>query len=60
MTIYHADGSTTTETLQIHPGLVLLDRDVQQYFPDSATVNRALRGLIALIPKGPPPVDEAR
>lgn len=29
---------------------ITLDPDVREYFPDSESVNRALRGLIALIP----------
>ncbi len=29
---------------------ITLDPDVRKYFPDSESVNRALRGLIALIP----------
>jgi hypothetical protein len=29
----------------------MLDPDVQQYFPDSEAVNKALRSLIALIPQ---------
>jgi hypothetical protein len=30
---------------------IVLDSDVRAYFPDSNTVNNALRALIALIPK---------
>lgn len=33
------------------PNLVVLEPDVEAYFPDSESVNRALRSLIALIPK---------
>jgi hypothetical protein len=33
------------------PPLVVLEPDVEEYFPDSESVNRALRSLIALIPK---------
>lgn len=29
--------------------LVLLDRDIAQVFPDSASVNRALRALVEII-----------
>ena len=44
--IHKSDGSTVvTETRPI-----FLDEDVQKYFPDSQSVNNALRGLIALVP----------
>lgn len=45
--IHKSDGSTViTETRPI-----FLDEDVRKYFPDSQSVNNALRGLIALVPK---------
>jgi hypothetical protein len=45
--IHKSDGSTVeTETRPI-----FLDEDVQKYFPDSQSVNEALRGLIALVPE---------
>lgn len=45
--IHKSDGSTVvTETRPI-----FLDEDVRKYFPDSASVNNALRGLIALVPE---------
>ena len=44
--IHKSNGSTVVkETRQI-----FLDEDVQAYFPDSESVNEALRGLIALVP----------
>lgn len=46
--IHHPDGSVTTETI---PAPIELDEDVRKYFPDSEAVNKALRGLIDLIPK---------
>lgn len=45
------DGSVITHYFTLEDGAVLLAPDVQQYFPDSDSVNRALRGLIQLIPK---------
>lgn len=33
------------------PNLIVLEPDVEEYFPDSASANQALRSLIALIPK---------
>ena len=47
--IHRRDGST--EERHVPVGTIELDPDVQTYFPDSASVNRALRGLIQLIPK---------
>ncbi len=45
--IHKSDGSTVvTETRPI-----FLDEDVRKYFPDSQSVNNALRGLIALVPQ---------
>ncbi len=45
--IHKSDGSTVvTETRPI-----FLDEDVRNYFPDSQSVNDALRGLIALVPE---------
>jgi hypothetical protein len=49
--VRHEDSATTSYEL---PGseaqLILLDPDVRAYFPDSESVNRTLRSLIALIP----------
>ncbi|MGC2238161.1 MAG: hypothetical protein WA584_18555 [Pyrinomonadaceae bacterium] len=44
--IHKSDGSTVVK--QTRP--IFLDEDVQAYFPDSESVNEALRGLIALVP----------
>ncbi len=46
--IRHSDGSVTVETVKPP---IQLDADVQKYFPDSEAVNKALRGLIELIPE---------
>jgi hypothetical protein len=46
--IHHPDGSVTIETI---PAGIELDEDVRKYFPDSKSVNKALRGLIELIPE---------
>jgi hypothetical protein len=45
--VRHPDGTFTTETIQ---PFIELDPDVRRYFPDSEAVNKALRGLIELIP----------
>jgi hypothetical protein len=44
------DGRVTTQYFTLEEGAVLLAPDVRAYFPDSASVNEALRGLIRLIP----------
>jgi hypothetical protein len=44
--IHQSDGSTVVK--ETRP--VFLDEDVQAYFPDTQSVNQALRGLIALVP----------
>lgn len=50
-TVHHADG--TREVTEVRPldGSIVLDPDVQAYFPDAEAVNTALRGLIALRPR---------
>jgi hypothetical protein len=53
ITVRMEDG--TSETYVVNPGrrsqIVALDPDVSEYFPDSESVNRTLRSLIALIPQ---------
>lgn len=44
------DGSVVTQYFTLEDGAVMLAPDVREYFPDSDSVNRALRGLIDLIP----------
>lgn len=52
--IHEEDGTTTVQHFHIEEGAVLLDADVREYFPDAASVNAALRSLIALIPSRRP------
>ena len=47
-TIIHKSDGTTAEA-ETRP--IFLDEDVNKYFPDSRSVNEALRGLIALMPE---------
>ena len=54
--VRHRDGSVTVET--VAPAIEL-DPDVRRHFPDSEAVNKALRGLIALIPDASKPSDPA-
>lgn len=49
--VYNSDG-TFTEKQVAGEKTVTLDPDVHPYFPNSKSVNRALRGLIALLPTG--------
>jgi hypothetical protein len=48
--VYRRDGGFSEKRV---PGesMVALEPDVQEYFPDSESVNRALRKLISLIPE---------
>ena len=48
--VRHPDGTTTVQYFTPAEGAVILEPDVQEYFPDSQAVNRALRTLIELIP----------
>ena len=47
--IQREDGTTAIEHFQLIEGAVILEPDVQVYFPDSRAVNNALRSLIALM-----------
>jgi hypothetical protein len=49
--ITNDDGTITVKQFEPREGAVVLDPDVRDYFPDSESVNRALRSLIELIPE---------
>lgn len=51
ITIRKADGTTEVREVKPHRDAVILEPDVRKFFPDSKAVNRALRGLIELMPK---------
>jgi hypothetical protein len=51
VTIHKADGTTVTKDVMPKEGAVVLEPDIRAYFPDSESVNRALRCLIPLLPK---------
>lgn len=53
--VHTGDGTSEVREIAPRPGMVVLDPDVRDYFPDSDAVNRALRGLIQLIPSRPTP-----
>ena len=44
--IHELDGSITMQHFKLEEGAVILESDVQKYFPDSKSVNDALRFLI--------------
>lgn len=48
--IHKADGQIVEQYFTLEDGTVMLEPDVREYFPDSETVNKALRFLIRLIP----------
>ena len=45
------DGTTVVQHFKLEEGVVVIAPDVREYFPDSETVNQALRTLIGLIPR---------
>jgi len=49
--VHKMDGTTETRDFALPEGTVILAPDVRTYFPDSEGVNRALRGLIDLLPQ---------
>jgi hypothetical protein len=49
--IHQPDGSTVVEHFKFKEGAVMLEADVREYFPDSESVNKALRSLIEIAPK---------
>ncbi|EAZ91025.1 hypothetical protein [Crocosphaera chwakensis] len=51
VTINQEDGTTVVQNFVLEEGTIILDPDVKEYFPDSESVNHALRTLINLIPK---------
>jgi len=53
LTIHKTDGTTDVRHFKLEEGAVMLEPDVQAYFPDSEAVNKALRGLITLLPRKP-------
>ena len=48
--IHKTDGTVTVQYFTLQEGAVMLEPDVKQYFPNSESVNKALRSLISLIP----------
>ncbi|MBI4688835.1 MAG: hypothetical protein HY754_00965 [Nitrospirae bacterium] len=48
--IHLANGTTSIQYFKLEDGAVMLEPDVRKYFSNSASVNKALRSLIAIIP----------
>lgn len=48
--IYQDDGSATVQYFTLEEGAVMIEPEIRQYFPDTESVNKALRSLIELIP----------
>lgn len=48
--IHKDDGNVEIHYFTLEDGAVMLEPDVKEYFPDSESVNNALRSLISLIP----------
>lgn len=51
--IHKSDGTITVQYFTLEDGAVMLEPEVRHYFPNSESVNAALRSLIALIPSVP-------
>lgn len=49
ITVHEANGTTVVKDVTPKEGAVILEPDVRAYFPDSESVNRALRCLIPLL-----------
>ena len=51
--VKQGDGTEVVQHYILAEGTVLLEPDVREYFPDSQSVNEALRSLIRLIEQVP-------
>ena len=51
--VHKKDGTVVVNHYKLEEGTILLAPDVAEYFPDSESVNEALRSLIQLIDKVP-------
>lgn len=49
--IHKPGGTTVVQHFTMQEGAIVLEPDVQSYFPDSKAVNDALRTLIKIIPR---------
>lgn len=51
--ITQEDGTVQVQRFLSDTDAVVIDQDVRTYFPDAASINKALRALIEIIPKQP-------
>lgn len=51
VTVHHPDGKKTVKKFGPRQEVVILDPDLRDYFPDSKSVNRALRALVRIADK---------
>lgn len=58
ITVHQVDGTKVIKEISPKEGAVILEPDVQEYFPDAASVNATLRALINLIPEERAPAAE--
>ncbi len=49
--IKKANGTTLVQRYKLEEGTVSIEPDLRKYFPDSESVNKALRCLTPLLPK---------
>ncbi len=58
--IHKADGTIEVQQVMFEPGTVRIDPDVQAYFPDAQSVNRALRSLMTIMEQIPETTKKTR
>lgn len=51
ITIHKEDGTSITKDVTPKEDAIILEPDIREYFPDSESVNMALRCLIPLLSK---------
>ena len=60
VTVHKKDGATIVQNFKLEEGTVILEPDVREYFPDSESVNNALRTLISIAPRTRKKISNAR
>ena len=60
VTIHKKDGTTIMQNFKLEEGAVILEPDVREYYPDTESVNNALRILISIAPKSRKKINQAR
>ena len=48
--VHKVDGTNSVQYFKLEDGAIMLEQDIRKYFPDSESVNKALRLLIEIIP----------